>query len=92
MTAQDPKAVYYDAKDTDPDKPKWSVVHVEYRSKLKVPITLTTLRELAARNDGLQNLQMLKQTRLSVSKVEPEEWAYLMKWEDDAVANADTAT
>ncbi|KFY70419.1 hypothetical protein V499_09183 [Pseudogymnoascus sp. VKM F-103] len=40
LTAQDPKAAYYDPKDTDPSNPRWSVVHVEFREKFSNPLTL----------------------------------------------------
>lgn len=89
VTAQDPKKPYYDPKDNKPDAPKWSVVHVEFREKFKTPIELTKLRELAAKADGLEGLQMLKQTRLSVSKVEPPEWEYLMRWSKEAENDMD---
>ncbi len=58
--------------------PKWSVVHVEFRRKLKEPITLKELRESAVKGGPLENMQMLKQSRLSVSGVSTEEWNFLM--------------
>jgi len=76
LTAQDPSAPYYDPKDI-PDNPKWSIVRVEFRRKLKEPITLKELREYATVGP-LANMQMLKQTRLSVSKVGTEEWKFLI--------------
>jgi len=79
VTAQDPKAAYYDAKDSDPSNPKWSVVHVEFREKLKELITLTELKEYTGKGAGLENMQMLKQTRLSVSKVAEEEWNFILE-------------
>lgn len=78
VTAQDPKAPYYDAKDADPSKPKWSVVHVEFRNKLIEPITLKELREFGEKGSPLDGMQMLKQSRLSVSKVSKAEWEFLM--------------
>lgn len=73
LTAHNPSAPYYDAS-SKPDNPKWSVVHVEYRQKLSTPITLKELREF----DELKEMQMLKLTRLSVSKVRAEEWEFLV--------------
>ena len=78
VSAQDPKAAYYDPKDTDPANPKWSVVHVEFRRKFSQPITLKELREYAADGKALKNMQMLKQSRLSVSAVSKDEWDFLM--------------
>ena len=78
VSAQDPKAAYYDPKDSDPSNPKWSVVHVQFRRKFKEPITLKELREYAAKGGALENMQMLKQSRLSVSAVSKDEWDFLM--------------
>lgn len=77
MSAHDPKAPYYDAS-SKPADPKWSVVHVEFRSKFAVPIGLKELRQMGEKGRPLENMQMLKQTRLSVSKVSAAEWEYLM--------------
>jgi len=74
LSAQDPKAPYHDAKDADPEKPKWSVVHVEFRKKLGKMVTLTELREFGE----LKEMKMLRQSRLSVSKVSREEWEFLV--------------
>lgn len=82
VSSLNPSAPYHDPRD-DPSNPKWSLVHVTFREKFKYPITLTTLRELAEKKDGLEGLMMLKQTRLSVSKVEEGEWEYLMKWREE---------
>lgn len=54
------------------------MVHVEFRRKLKEPITLKELREFATKGGPLENMQMLKQSRLSVSGVSREEWNFLM--------------
>lgn len=77
VTAHDPKAPYYDAS-SKPSDPKWSVVHVEFRSKFAVPIGLKELRTLASPGKPLENMQMLKQSRLSVSKVSSGEWEFLL--------------
>ncbi|KAL8377216.1 hypothetical protein RB595_008070 [Gaeumannomyces hyphopodioides] len=77
LSAHDPKAPYYD-KSSKPSDPKWSVVHVVFRSKFAGSITLKELREMGGQGKPLQNMQMLKQTRLSVSSVSQEEWDHLM--------------
>ncbi|KAK1760299.1 hypothetical protein QBC47DRAFT_396297 [Echria macrotheca] len=77
LSAHDPKAPYYDAS-SKPEDPKWSVVHVKFRSKFATPITLKDLRAMGAPGKPLENMQMLKQTRLSVSRVTAAEWEHLM--------------
>lgn len=77
VSAHDPKAPYYDPK-SSPSDPKWSVVHVKFRSKFAVPIGLKQLREMGGSGRPLENMQMLRQSRLSVSKVSEEEWEYLL--------------
>jgi predicted RNA-binding protein with PUA-like domain len=53
-------------------------VHVAFRQKLATPLTLKELREFqAAKGGALENMQMLKLGRLSVSKVSEGEWAFL---------------
>ncbi|KAI1499102.1 DUF55-domain-containing protein [Biscogniauxia marginata] len=77
LSAHDPKAPYYDAS-SKPEDPKWSVVHVKFRSKFAQPIGLKELREMGKPGQPLENMQLLKQSRLSVSRVSPAEWEYLM--------------
>lgn len=77
MSAHDPKAAYYDAS-SKPADPKWSVVHVVFHSKFEKPVTLKTLRDMGGPGQPLADMQMLRQTRLSVSKVSAAEWAHLM--------------
>lgn len=67
---------YYDAGSTK-DKPRWSLVHVEFRRKFGVPIGLPELRELGKPGGPLEQMQMLRQSRLSVSRVGESEWEAL---------------
>lgn len=54
-------------------------MHVEFRQKLNTPITLKDLRAFQSeKGNPLENMQMLKLTRLSVSKVDVEEWEFLV--------------
>lgn len=76
VSAHDPNAPYYDPK-SKPSDPKWSVVHVKFRSKFAAQIGLKELREMGGPGRPLENMQMLKQSRLSVSKVNAAEWEYL---------------
>lgn len=78
LSAHDPTAPYYDSK-SSPDDPKWSVVHVEFRQKLKTPITLKEIKAwFEEKGNALNNMQMLKLARLSVSKVSSDEWRFLV--------------
>jgi len=43
-----------------------------------MPITLKELRAMATAGGPLESMQMLKQSRLSVSRVGAAEWDYLM--------------
>ncbi|KAI1271884.1 DUF55-domain-containing protein [Xylaria sp. FL0933] len=62
LSAHDPKAPYYDPS-SKPEDPKWSMVHVKFRSKFAQPIGLKELREMGKPGQPLENMQMLKQTR-----------------------------
>jgi predicted RNA-binding protein with PUA-like domain len=54
-------------------------VHVEFRQKLETPVTLKELRAFQdEKGSPLENMQMLKLTRLSVSKVSAGEWDFLI--------------
>jgi predicted RNA-binding protein with PUA-like domain len=51
---------------------------VEFRQKLETPVTLKELRAFQAeKGSPLENMQMLKLARLSVSKVSAAEWGFL---------------
>jgi predicted RNA-binding protein with PUA-like domain len=52
-------------------------VHVEFLKKFAVPITLKELREMGKPGEPLETMQMLKQSRLSVSRVSGDEWEAL---------------
>ncbi|KAI6714787.1 hypothetical protein PZA11_005080 [Diplocarpon coronariae] len=78
LTAHDPSAPYYDAS-SKPSDPKWSVVHVTFKQKLQTPVTLQELRAWQAEKGSvLGNMQMLKLTRMSVTRVSAEEWEFLV--------------
>ncbi|KAJ5891618.1 Thymocyte nuclear protein 1 [Penicillium subrubescens] len=77
-SAFDPKHPYYDPKSSR-DAPKWVVVHVEFRRKFDKQVTLSDLKEHAQPGKGLENLQTLKQSRLSVSSVTPAQWKYILQ-------------
>ncbi|KAJ5778131.1 hypothetical protein N7520_001377 [Penicillium odoratum] len=77
-SAFNPKHPYYDPK-ASRDIPKWVVVHVEFRCKLKKQVTLQDLKTHAQSGKPLENLQTIKQSRLSVSSVTPAQWRYILE-------------
>ncbi|KAH7156081.1 AT DNA binding protein [Dactylonectria macrodidyma] len=86
-TARKPGTPYYDPSSTK-EKPKWDLVHVEFRKKFAVQIGLKELRELGKPGGPLENMQMLKQSRLSVSRVSKEEWEALCEIADKKAKDA----
>ncbi|KAL6808822.1 DUF55 domain-containing protein [Trichoderma sp. SZMC 28013] len=80
-SARRPGTTYYDPQSSK-DNVRWSLVHVEFRKKFAVPIGLKELRELGKPGGPLENMQMLKQGRLSVSRVSAEEWKALCEIAD----------
>jgi len=73
-SAFDPGSKHFDAG-SDPANPKWYVVDVRLRRKLKRTITLAELRG----QRGLQDLPLLKRgQRLSVLPVMPGQWQTIL--------------
>lgn len=52
-------------------------MHVEFRRKFKNQVTLNDLKAHAQAGKPLENLQTLKQSRLSVSSVTPAQWRFI---------------
>lgn len=87
-----PEHPYYDAK-SKRDEPKWVVVHVEFRRKFDKPVTLNDLKANSEAGKPLENLQTLKQSRLSVSSVTSAQWRYILELageDPDELAGKDT--
>ena len=80
-TAFDPEHPYFDEK-SNRENPKWCVVHVEYRQKFPAIIKLKDLQKFAKDGGLLENMQTLKTSRLSVSKVSKKEWDFIMSLVD----------
>ncbi|PYH93522.1 DUF55-domain-containing protein [Aspergillus ellipticus CBS 707.79] len=76
-SAFDPAHPYYDEK-SNRENPKWQVVHVKFQRKFRDLVTLTELKTHANAGGPLENLQVLKQSRLSVTPVSVTDWAYIM--------------
>lgn len=77
-TAFDPKEKYFDEK-SDPDNPRWFMVDVKYKRKLKRNISLQELRS----HKSLVDMRLLqKGNRLSIMPVSKSEWEYILKLEN----------
>ena len=74
-TQFDPKSDHFDPK-SRPEEPRWLLVDVRYRRKLKHPVTLAMLKEHA---DTLEGLAVLAPgSRLSVTPVSNEHWERIL--------------
>ncbi len=62
---------------TDPTDPegKWAAVKVVAKSKLPKPVTLKQVKA----EPRLAEMELVKQSRLSVSEVRPEEWEIILE-------------
>lgn len=76
-TAFDPKEKYFDPK-SDPENPRWLMVDIRYRRKLKRPITL---KELRTHEELAEMLLLRRGNRLSITRVTPGQWAFIMSLE-----------
>lgn len=76
-TAFDREDKHYDPK-SDPENPRWFMVDVRYKRKLKRTITLPELRQ-QKKLDGLQLLR--PGNRLSVMPVSKKHWDYILSLE-----------
>jgi len=74
---------YYDEK-SNRDKPTWYNVYVAFRQKFTNPDAITN-KELKSHKE-LENMQYITSARLSVSKVEPKEWNFVMKLAGETLA------
>ncbi|OCL02019.1 DUF55-domain-containing protein, partial [Glonium stellatum] len=76
-SAFDENHPYFDEKSSR-DNPKWHLVHVAFKQKFPEIISLETLRSHAEPNGPLEDMQLVKQSRLSVTKVTKAEWDFIM--------------
>ncbi|HWU53194.1 MAG TPA: EVE domain-containing protein [Tahibacter sp.] len=73
----DPKSDYYDPASSR-EEPRWLLVDVGYKRKLKRTITLAELKD----KPQLQDLALVKKgNRLSVMPVSKSEWDYILSLE-----------
>ena len=76
-TQFDPDGKYHDPK-SDPDDPRWWMVDVRYKRKLKRIIGLKELKE----QSRLEDMRLLRRgNRLSVMPVEKKEFDYILSLE-----------
>lgn len=77
-TAFDPKSKYFDAK-SDPENPRWIMVDIRYKRKLKRTISLAELKE---HTDALEGFPLVRKgNRLSVMPVDQQHWDYILSLE-----------
>ena len=73
-TAFDPDDKHYDPK-SDPDNPRWYLVDVKFKRKLKRVIPLTELKG----KKPLQGMKLLQRgNRLSIMPVSKKEWNFIL--------------
>jgi predicted RNA-binding protein with PUA-like domain len=78
-TAFDKKHDHYD-EDSDPKNPRWYVVDVQLKRRLKRVITLDELREHETRElDGM--LLLKRGNRLSITPVSAAHWKFILSLE-----------
>lgn len=83
-SAWDSKSAYYDPK-SGPDKRTWYLVHVEFRKKFADIVSLKQLQQHKAPGGKLDKMQLHKLSRLSVSKVEQDEWDFITSLAEDQI-------
>jgi predicted RNA-binding protein with PUA-like domain len=76
-TAFDPKDPYYDPK-SDREDPKWWCVGVEFAHEFDNIVDLATIKEHAKDGGPLKDMQLVTNSRLSVSRVRAEEWDFIL--------------
>lgn len=69
------KVVKESYQDPTTENANWVVVDIKPVSKLKNPVSLATIRDIPA----LAEMELVKNSRLSVQKVKPEEWEMIIK-------------
>lgn len=77
-TAFDANDPHFDAK-SDPENPRWMMVDIRYRRKLKRPLSLAEIKSHADRLDGFALIR--RGNRLSVMPVEKDHWDFILSLE-----------
>ena len=80
-TAFDPGQKYHDPK-SDPENPRWYMVDVKHKRKLKRTITLKELKEYA--DTELRDCPLVRKgNRLSIMPITPQQWELILQLEED---------
>jgi predicted RNA-binding protein with PUA-like domain len=78
-TAFDPKQKYHDPK-SDPENPRWYMVDVKHKRKLKRTITLRELKEYA--DTELEDCPLVRKgNRLSIMPLTERQWNFILSLE-----------
>jgi len=78
-TAFDPEAKYFDPK-SDPDNPRWFMVDVKHKRKLRRNISLRELKQYA--EDELADMPLLRKgNRLSIMPLSKKQWEFILDLE-----------
>jgi predicted RNA-binding protein with PUA-like domain len=73
-TQFDPESKYFDPKAT-PEKPRWFMPDMKFVTKFEHVVPLSEIRA----TPGLQDMQMFRYNRLSVSEVSEKEWEIILE-------------
>lgn len=77
FTAHDPESKYHDPK-SSAEAPRWFMVDVKFKRKLKRTIPLTELKQQA----GLEEMALVRRgNRLSIMPVSTQEWEIILGME-----------
>ena len=63
----------------DPADSEWAAIEIAFVSKMKTPVTLNRIKN----NNELQNILLIRQSRLSVMPLSAEEYAVISNMADD---------
>lgn len=77
-TAFEKGNAYFDPKG-DREKPRWFCVGVEFVRKFVGVVDLHTIKSFADKGGPLENMQLVRNSRLSVCRVTKEEWDFVME-------------
>jgi len=72
--AFEPSHKYFDPK-SNPEKPRWFMVDIEFVEKFDTPVTLETIKKEPA----LKEMVLLNNSRLSVQPVSAREWQFILE-------------
>lgn len=74
FTSWNPESIYFDPKSTE-EKPRWFMVDIKFKRKLKRTISLNELKEMP----GLEEMALVRRgNRLSIMPVTKKEWDLIL--------------